>query len=180
MVARWLDDRQQGVWRRLIGTHARLLARLDQELQAAEGLSLGDFEVLVVLSEAPQRALRMADLATGVALSPSGLTRRIDGLVRAGLVRREACPSDRRGSFAVLTPYGRARLEQAAVTHVEGARRYVIDALGDVGVTRLGGVLETIDAALERPTSQDAAEPRLTSPPRSAHALVPPATDTAG
>jgi DNA-binding MarR family transcriptional regulator len=183
MAARWLNDRQQQVWRQLIGVHVRLLARLDQELQTAEGLSLGDYEVLVVLSEAPERAVRMADLATKVALSPSGLTRRVDGLVRAGLVRREACPSDRRGSFAVLTDTGLATLERAAITHVAGARRYVIDALGDVGVTRLGALLGTIDAALEEETQQppqERAGPRVTSPPRSAHALVPPATDTAG
>lgn len=145
----WLDDRQQQMWRRLLTVHARLVARLDQELQATQRLNIGDYEVLVQLSESPGRELRMADLASRLALSPSGLTRRIDGLACAGLVSRRACPSDKRGAFAVLTDEGFAVLRRAAATHVRGVRRYVIDALGDAGVARLGAALDTIAAALE-------------------------------
>ena len=87
-----------------------MLAALDGELQAEHGLSLGEYEVLVHLSEAPEHSLRMTDLAGRLRLSPSGITRRIDGLVRAGLVERRQCPSDRRGSNAVLTDEGLRRL----------------------------------------------------------------------
>src|SRR5436309_7378642 len=97
-------------WRALIGATTGLLATLDNELQAAHGLSLGDYEVLVHLSEAPHRALRMSDLALRLHLSPSGITRRVDGLVRAGLVERRRCPTDGRGSNAVLTDEGMAVL----------------------------------------------------------------------
>ncbi len=175
----WLDDRQQRVWRQLLTVHARLVARLDQELQAGEGLTIGDFEVLVHLSEAPDRQLRMADLAGRLALSPSGLTRRVDGLARAGLVNRRTCPSDKRGSFAVLTDEGFAAVRCAAATHVQGVRRYVIDALGDDGVDRLDAALAVIAAALDETPAQARSVPAVTAPPRSIHALVPPATDTA-
>jgi DNA-binding MarR family transcriptional regulator len=83
----------------------------------------------------------MAELAAHLMLSPSGLTRRLDGLVKDGLVERRACPSDRRGSFAVLTEKGRAVLEEAAPTHVEGVRRYVIDPLSRDELTAFAGAL---------------------------------------
>ena len=88
-----------------------LLALLDNELQAEHGLTLGDYEVLIYLSEAPDHAIRMSELAGRLHLSPSGITRRIDGLVKGGLVERRPCPSDRRGSNAVLTA---ARAEDPA------------------------------------------------------------------
>jgi DNA-binding MarR family transcriptional regulator len=125
----WLDDQEQVAWRTLLNVHTRLLSQLDAELQGAHELSLPDYEVLLHLAEAPERALRMADLAELLLLSPSGLTRRLDGLVRDGLVERRACPSDRRGTLAVLTGAGARRLEEAAPTHVAGVRRYVLDPL---------------------------------------------------
>jgi DNA-binding MarR family transcriptional regulator len=85
--------------------------------------------VLVQLSEAEGGHMRMSELADRLLLSPSGLTRRLDGLVRAGLVDRARCPTDRRGAFAVLTDAGRARLEQAAPDHVEQVRRHFVNRL---------------------------------------------------
>src|SRR5512135_1416471 len=93
---RWLTEPEQRAWRALMATTIALLATLDNELQAAHGMSLGDYEVLVVLSEAPGEMLRMSDLAARLHLSPSGMTRRIDGLVRCGLVERRQCATDRR------------------------------------------------------------------------------------
>ncbi len=81
---RWLDADEQHLWRAWIRAHTRMVARLDAELQAAHGLSFADYEVLVNLSEAPERSLRMAELAERLRLSPSGLTRRLDGLVGEG------------------------------------------------------------------------------------------------
>src|SRR5215210_6997234 len=106
-----------------------LLATLDNELQSEHGLSLGDYEVLVFLSESPDRSLRMSDLAGRLHLSPSGITRRIDGLVRAGFVERRQCPTDRRGSNAVLTDDGLQALQRAAPTHVRGVRQHFVERL---------------------------------------------------
>jgi DNA-binding MarR family transcriptional regulator len=136
-TVRWLNETELQAWRALISTSIGLIATLDNELQAAHGLSMGDYEVLVLLSEAPQQAMRMSDLAARLRLSPSGITRRIDGLVRSGLVERQQCPSDRRGSFGVLTEVGRRRLEEAAPTHVEGVRRHFIDRLTDRQLSHL-------------------------------------------
>ena len=89
---RWLSDSEIRAWRAFIGNAVALLAVLDNELEARHGLSLGDYEVLVHLSEAPGNTLRMHDLAARLHLSPSGITRRIDGLVRRGLGRAAAVP----------------------------------------------------------------------------------------
>jgi len=145
---RWLDGDEQSVWRRLLCVQSRLFARLDADLVQNHHLSLGDYEVLVHLSEAPHRCLRMTELAARLALSPSGVTRRLDGLVAEGLVVRRACPSDRRGSLAELTESGARSLEEAAATHVGGVRRYLFDPLGSDGVAALGEGLDAVAAAL--------------------------------
>jgi DNA-binding MarR family transcriptional regulator len=145
----WLGDDEQLAWRTLINVHGHLMARLDAELQAAHHLGLADYEVLVHLSEAPERSLRMSELAERLLLSPSGLTRRLDGLVREGLVERQAYLSDRRGSLAVLTPAGLARLEEAAPTHVAGVRTYVVGSLGRDRLLQLAEILGQIEGALQ-------------------------------
>jgi len=126
---RWLDPLEMRAWRSLLSAHARLLARLDDDLEASSGMSVADYAVLVHLSEADDGALRMSELADALLLSPSGLTRRLDGLVGAGLVERVKCPTDRRGAYAVLTDAGRARLHQVAPDHVEQVRRHFVDRL---------------------------------------------------
>jgi DNA-binding MarR family transcriptional regulator len=125
----WLSESEQAVWRRLLAVECRLRERLDQELRDANGVTLGDYEVLVRLSEAPRRELRMSELASLLLISRSGLTRRVDGLVRDGLVARKACPSDGRGALARLTDAGFEVLRDAAATHVAGVRRYLIGAV---------------------------------------------------
>lgn len=125
----WLDDLEMQAWRSLLSAHSRLIARLDAELQASQGMSVSDYGVLVQLSEAEGGRMRMSELAERLLLSPSGLTRRLDGLVSAGLVDRARCPTDRRGAFAVLTEAGRSRLEQAAPDHVDQVRRHFVDRL---------------------------------------------------
>jgi len=127
---RWLSEPEMLAWRSLLFASTGLMAMLDNELQSEHALSLGDYEVLVLLSEAPDRAIRMSELATRLRLSPSGITRRIDGLVKAGLVERRACRSDRRGSNAVLTALGQKTLETAAPTHLRGVRQHFIDRRG--------------------------------------------------
>jgi DNA-binding MarR family transcriptional regulator len=148
--ARWLTEPEMLAWRGLVGSTTALLAVLDNELQAEHGLSLGDYEVLVHLSEAPDRAIRMSELASRLHLSPSGITRRIDGLVKSGLVERRPCPSDRRGSNAVLTPLGLKTLTTSAPTHVRGVREHFVDRLGPEQLSQLAFALSSIDVDEER------------------------------
>lgn len=144
---RWLDPDEMRAWRSLLAANSRLLATLDAELQADCDLPLADYEVLVFVSEAPEDRMRMADLADLLNLSPSGLTRRVDRLVRAGLVCREQCPSDKRGSFAVLTEAGRKRLVEAAPRHVRHVRQHFIDRFDRDGLAALADALDVIIAA---------------------------------
>lgn len=141
---RWLTEPEMRAWRALITTTTGLLATLDNELQAEHGLSLGEYEVLVYLSESPEESLRMSDLAAQLHLSPSGITRRIDGLVKQGLVERLQCASDRRGSYAHLTPLGMQRLRDAAPTHVRGVRGYFVDQLSERQLANLASALSGI------------------------------------
>ena len=127
----WLNPREQVAWRSLVIASNRLRGVLDAELSVEHGLSFADYEVLVQLSEAPAMRLRMSELAERIHLSPSGLTRRLDRLVGDGSVCRERCPSDRRGSFAVLNPHGMQRLIAAAPSHIDGVRRHFLDRLTD-------------------------------------------------
>jgi DNA-binding MarR family transcriptional regulator len=145
--ALWLTDTEQQVWRRLLAVEFRLRERLDHDLRTSHGLSLNDYGVLVHLSEAPDGSLRMSDLADRLLISRSGLTRRVDGLVRNGWVIRRACPKDGRGSFAELTAAGLELLKESAPTHVAGVRRYLIDALGDLDGLSRG--LAMVEEALE-------------------------------
>jgi len=115
-------------WQAFLRASIRLTERLDYEL-AVHGLSLADYEILVHLSAEPAGELRMTELAARTLVSRSGLTRRLDRLVESGLVQRRSCAEDRRGVYAVLTDEGRARLQQAAPTHVEGVRRHFISQL---------------------------------------------------
>jgi DNA-binding MarR family transcriptional regulator len=142
---KWLTEPEMRAWRRLVASTTALLAVLDNELQAEHGLTLGDYEVLAFLSEAPGRAIRMSELADRLHLSPSGITRRIDGLVRSGLVERQRCPNDRRGANAVLTPLGVKTLKSAAPTHLRGVREYFVDRLGPYDLDRLATLLTVID-----------------------------------
>jgi DNA-binding MarR family transcriptional regulator len=140
---RWLDDDEQRAWRGLVEVFGRVLAVLDAELQTEHGLSAGDYAVLVSLSEAPGERLRMCDLAQRLQLSPSGLTRRMDGLVRLGLVDREPSPCDRRVLLAALTSDGRAAVLRAAPDHVEGVRRHLLD---HISREQLAVIAEAFDA----------------------------------
>jgi DNA-binding MarR family transcriptional regulator len=142
--ARWLTEPEMRAWRGLVSATTGLLATLDNELQAAHGLTLGDYEVLVHLSEAPGRAVRMSELADRLHLSPSGITRRIDGLVRCGLVERRPCPNDRRGSNAALTAAGLKALRAAAPTHVRGVRAHFVDRLDAAQLEQLASALDAI------------------------------------
>jgi DNA-binding MarR family transcriptional regulator len=126
------DDPRLGAWRSFIHAHARLLRRLDEELQDAHGLSLAEYDALMQLVNAPDRRLRMSVLAERVLLSRSGITRLVDRLVAAGFVERSACASDARGAEAALTAKGRDRLREASLTHLDGVQRYFLGLIPDL------------------------------------------------
>jgi DNA-binding MarR family transcriptional regulator len=140
---RWLNSEQQVAWRAyLLGT-ARLMAQLDDDLRRF-GLGLNDYEILVRLSEAPDRRLRMADLADRLHQSRSRLTHTIGRLEAARLVRRTSCESDKRGVFAELTDAGFALLEEAAPYHVEGVREYLVDVADPQDFAAVGRVFDAV------------------------------------
>jgi DNA-binding MarR family transcriptional regulator len=144
MAVRWLDQEEMRAWRGLIDVFGAIRHDLDTELQERHGLTEGDYGVFVTLSEAHDHAMRMCDLAGHLHLSPSGLTRRLDGLVRAGLVARVPAPDDRRVILAQLTPAGWASLRAAAPDHVDAVRRHVLDHLSRTQIRQLGSALEAL------------------------------------
>lgn len=124
-----LDPDQRGAWYGLLRTHADLVRALDRELQAACGISFGDYDVLVTLANGPAEGMRMGQLADAIVLSPSGVTRVVARLERAGLVERRA--ENQRIVRAALTDRGRHRLGEAAPIHLDGIRRRFLEPLGD-------------------------------------------------
>ena len=124
-VTNALTAPEQAAWRSFLRAHATLVRRLEGELVAEHDLALPSYDVLVQLSEAPDRRLRMTELADRVLLSRSGLTRLVDRLVRDGLVERQACPDDARGTLAVLTDAGLDRLRTAWPTHLRGVAAHL-------------------------------------------------------
>lgn len=125
---RWLTDAEQSAWRAFITGSRRLLEALDADLKA-QGLNHDDYGVLVALSESEGDRLRMAELADLSVESRSRLSHHIGRLEKRGLVARETCPDDRRGTWAVLTAEGRATIEAVAPHHVAGVREYFLDAV---------------------------------------------------
>ena len=122
-----LSERELRAWRGMLRTHATLTKALDAELEAEHGLPLSSYEVLLHLADAEDERMRMSDLAATVILSRSGLTRLVDRLEREGLIERQSCPSDARGSFATLTAAGRRKLAAARTTHLAGVRSMFLD-----------------------------------------------------
>ncbi|MBB2913515.1 DNA-binding MarR family transcriptional regulator [Streptosporangium becharense] len=124
-----VDAERLAVWRMLQRAQVRITRVLETELLLRHDLTLASYDVLSQLSEAPGRRLRMNDLADRVLLSRSGLTRLVDRLQRDGLVGREACVSDARGLFAVLSDAGAGRLAEATPTYLRGIRAQFLDVL---------------------------------------------------
>jgi DNA-binding MarR family transcriptional regulator len=133
--------RELAVWRSFLRAHAQVLRTLETELAAADELPLASYDVLVQLTEAPLRRLRMTDLADRVLLSRSGLTRLVDRLERDGLVRREPCEDDARGLFAVVTDLGVDRLRRASRVHLAGVARHFVDRFSAEELAQLGALL---------------------------------------
>lgn len=125
----WLDAEEMRAWRAYVIGKQLLDAQLNRDLQEEHQLALVDYELLVRLSEAPGGQVRMSTLAEQVGSSKSRISHQIRRMEQAGLVRRQECPGDRRGVFAVLTSHGLAVLHSAAPTHVRGVRDNLVDLL---------------------------------------------------
>jgi DNA-binding MarR family transcriptional regulator len=125
---RWLSEDEQQTWRLALHTHKLLLRQLDRDLHS-DGLSAHDYEILVGLSEAPDRRMRMTELADATSQSRSRLSHQITRMETRDLVRREECEGDKRGTWAVLTDFGMATIERVAPRHVESVRKHFIDRL---------------------------------------------------
>lgn len=155
---RWLDDEEMRVWRAFVTSSVRLFEQLDRELKAEHALSHNDYAILANLADAPGQRLRMTELADRVLESKSRLSHHVNRLEHDGLVRRETCPSDRRGLFAVLSPAGEARLRDAAPAHVRSVRRHFIDRLDRPQLRTLADALDAVAEPLS-PAGGPAAEP---------------------
>ena len=129
------------MWTRLLRAYASTTRRLSTELQAEHGLSINDYEALYVLAHAEGRRMRRVDLARRLVLTPSGVTRLLEGLERAGLVARASCDADLRVTYAQLTDDGAARLEAASCSHVGSVRALFEQSLSDDELVLLGDLL---------------------------------------
>src|SRR3954466_2749548 len=139
-----LTEAELAVWRGFVRVQTALARQLDAELDHSHGIPLTSYEVLINLQMAPDRRLRMADLADRSLLSRSGTTRLVDRLERQGLLVRDTCASDARGCFAVLTDAGDALLAKARPTHLDGVRQRFLAHLEPEESDRLGGLWERV------------------------------------
>ncbi|SDS85252.1 DNA-binding transcriptional regulator, MarR family [Paraoerskovia marina] len=144
---RWLDADQQVQWRRYIEGASRLSEALARWHDEHLSVSLSEYEVLVRLSESPGHSMRMSRLADGLAYSRSRVTHTVRRLEAKGFVARSEAEGDRRGIECTLTPNGFETLEQEAPIHVEGVRRYMVDALDDAELESLGRAMASIARA---------------------------------
>lgn len=158
-MTRWLDEDEQRTWRAFLHATEALHAQLDRELQRDSGIPHGYYEVLVHLSEAPGRTLRMSELADRSRSSRSRLSHAVGRLEADGWVRREACEGDRRGQMCVLTDEGFAVLERAAPGHVEGVRSHLFDQLTREQAAQLGAISEALVAHLDGLCAEASAAP---------------------
>jgi len=150
-----LKPAEMRAWRAFLDAQASLLRRLGADLVNEEDITLAEYDVLVQLSFAPDGRLRMTELSDRVRLSPSGLTRLVDRLVRRGLVKRGRCASDRRGSFAILTAAGNVRLRHASPVHLRGIRQHFSKHLSPAQLAAVADALEPLGRDMPHGVSSD-------------------------
>jgi DNA-binding MarR family transcriptional regulator len=146
---RWLNAAEMKAWRRYIIASRRLLEALDTDLEGHD-LSMADYEILAQLSDAPERKMRMSDLAAQALLSRSRLSHRMKVMEKAGWVKREACPSDKRGYFAVMTAKGWKAIVAAAPDHVESVRTRFVDHLSKADQEVVATIFNRIEDSLRK------------------------------
>lgn len=151
---RWLSAREQEAWRVYIRLAKLLIRQVDRDLQPF-GLSTHDYEILAELSEAPGNRLRMTELADITAQSRSRLSHQVTRLEEKGLVRRDACDGDKRGTFAVITPRGMTAIELTAPCHVDSVRQHFIDHLSPAQLEVLTGAYRPVLGHLRKVCDHD-------------------------
>jgi DNA-binding MarR family transcriptional regulator len=155
---RWLDDREQRAWRSLLTMQADLSQYMERQLRTRSGLSSADYEVLANLSEAQGGRLRAFALGDALRWEKSRLSQHLTRMEKRALVIREACATDHRGTFVVITPQGREVIEAAAPLHVADVRKVVIDHLSPAQLdllSELGDQVRARLAVLERESPVD-------------------------
>jgi DNA-binding MarR family transcriptional regulator len=141
---RWLSAQEQTHWRALVTAITLLNRQLNADMLAAHDLSMDDYAILAMLSEAPDDRLRFGELADILRVPKAHITYRFRRLEKQGLVTREACPTDARGAFAVLTTQGRERIVEAAPSHVDSVRAHVLDHLSPGQLEAMGEAMRAI------------------------------------
>ncbi|WP_432515267.1 MarR family winged helix-turn-helix transcriptional regulator [Kineococcus sp. SYSU DK001] len=164
---RWLDDDEQVTWRVFLSTTQLLLDRFDRQLQHDSGIVLTYYEMLVRLSEAPERSLRMSELAESSLASRSRVSHAVARMEERGWVQRRSCPTDGRGFIAVLTEEGMQALRAAAPGHVETVRSTLFDQLSPTQLQQLREISTTLFEHLRR-TGSVSPVPGLGSAPQGA------------
>jgi DNA-binding MarR family transcriptional regulator len=139
-----LSETELRAWQALLHAHQHVTRTLDAELRSQHGISLADYDVLLRLARAPDRTLRMTDLAERVMMSPSGVTRVVDRLVRSGMVRRDRVEDDARVMMARLTNQGHHVLRRAAKSHLRGIREHFTGKLSQAQLRNVASGLEVI------------------------------------
>jgi DNA-binding MarR family transcriptional regulator len=147
---RWLDATQQRDWRTFVEGSIRLTDLLDRDLKAKHGLSMAEYEILVRLSEAPERRLRMAELAEFASQSRSRLSHTVSRLECKGLVSRDTCGADKRGVNAQLTDEGFAFLSKAAADHVATVREFFVDVVDPDDLVAIGRAFAAVSAQVAK------------------------------
>jgi DNA-binding MarR family transcriptional regulator len=145
----WLTPNEMVAWRKYIIASRQLLAALDADLKEHD-LTLPDYEILALLSDAPDRQMRMSELAKIALLSRSRLSHRMKVMEKAGWLKREPCPVDKRGYFAVMTPKGWKAIVAAAPDHVESVRARFIDHLSKADQEAIAQIFERIEIPLRK------------------------------
>lgn len=158
MTTRWLTSEEQRAWRAYIGAVALVEDALDRQLQQEAGMPHLYYSILAALSETPERRLRMTDLAERLKITRSRLTYAVTRLEKDGLVRRENCRWDKRGSIAALTDEGMTVLENAAPGHVETVRALLFDRLSPEQVGQLEEIFTTVAEGFQGEATRATAE----------------------
>jgi DNA-binding MarR family transcriptional regulator len=146
---KWLTPSEMVAWRRYIIASRQLLAALDADLKEHD-LTLPDYEILALLSDAPDRQMRMSELAKIALLSRSRLSHRMKVMEKAGWLKREPCPVDKRGYFAVMTPKGWKAIVAAAPDHVESVRSRFLDHITKADQQVIAQIFERIEIPLRK------------------------------
>jgi DNA-binding MarR family transcriptional regulator len=152
---RWLDEREAQVWQSHMNLMRDLHSELERDLFRDSGLTGAEYQVLVPLSESPEGLLRARELGIAARWDRSRLSHQISRMEKRGLVTREECAEDARGSMVRLTDAGRAAIEAAAPQHVEAVRRLFFDQLSTEEVDTLGSLYERLLAKLDSTASGD-------------------------